>query len=133
MKILLPTIICASLSQVVICVIFWDLGKKQEPKISLKKQEQYAAVLSNEDNLFKKTKTMQPRLSQIKFETVINEDIELKKKQKPQKNSDTCSKHGHPDSDYNSDESEDEEPCTVHNCTEARRQFRILTEGMEEE
>jgi|688.fasta_scaffold1518763_1 hypothetical protein len=91
-------------------MIFWDLGKKQEPRHARKKQEQTA--------------------------TAINEDNDVKNNlEEAQKNSDKCTKHGNPDRDnyYDSDESEEEVPCTIYNCAEARLLFRLETVGMEEE
>jgi hypothetical protein len=58
------TYICSSLSQVVLCIICWDLGKKQ--------------------------KFIQPRRQQENPKTVINEDDDQEKKrelqQRPRKN-----------------------------------------------
>ena len=51
----------------------------------------------------------------------------------PKNSSDKCLKHGNPEFDYDSFVSQEEVPCTIYNCAEARRLFRIETEGMEEE
>ena len=91
------TYICSCLSQAVLCMIFWDLGKKKEPRQARKKQEQPLAIVSNEDN------QGQDRIHRYS----------LKKQE-------------HPSSvvNYDSDESE-EEPETIYNSAEARRLFRI--------
>jgi hypothetical protein len=56
-----------------------------------------------------------------------------KKPEAKKKSSCTCTKHGNPVVDYDSFLSVEDVPCSIYNCAEARLQFRILVEGMEEE
>jgi hypothetical protein len=92
------TSICSSLSQAVLCIIFWDLGRKKE--------------------------TTQPRLRQEHPKTVINEDHDLEKQREPQQQPRKKQEPPKKVVDYSDDESE-EEPETIYNSAEARRLFRI--------
>ena len=89
------TKICEYLSQAVLCLIFWDLGKKKAPKQAQKKQEIAEKVVSDLDDQIKEEEHVKTPEIHQNPSTVVN---------------------------YDSDESE-EEPETIYNSAEARRLF----------